>query len=572
MSQRTAFWIVLLGCALVASLFFAGVFDTAALEEPDAHTEDAATDDPMRVDGLETADGDPAVLVGRDDGDRTPRVPRGPVLVTVTNPGGHPLAGVPVVLGPSADLLSLVAECRSEVADAQGRVRFADVPYDGSMSVGLIVSNVSSRMFREMGVVHPEGMRLAGLDARLQSAVRVKAATRIQGGILALESPVGVRYDARAFDAATGRRLHSVAYKPHPRFIDHTGAACTAPLAPVPPEPGAQLALYRKAPQGYVLWSGRLAANGPSPMASRIVVHDPIPPIAGVTVSVRTDGEPVELGNETPYMAVGARGFGAQPGEPDAVGRIPLRHVPFVPHATVTVWWTLAGNRRAHGEGRFGASASEPLHIELKLLAPVVFEDVTEEVEIDADMEWIEEFGESEGADRPTPARARVRVLRPDGTPGAGASVSIGGIRRVADRKGVATFSDIAPGRHHLTVWGAGWVPQRTHDFASDQEVELDVRGSEGGRVRVTVVGADGTPLPFAWVRLHAGTRWMDEAGGSHRMDLETSGQGRRTFHMLPPGPLKLTAGYIHKISEQKTVQIVEGKTVDVEIVIPIKE
>lgn len=537
----------LVACALIAALLLTGVFGGTGDAVPE-HEQAGYESDRM------TAEGTRGGLAGRRSGaSRTapPAAgPRGPLTVTVMNFGGHPLAGIPVVVAPHEDITGRSFNsqtARSKRADAKGRVTFASVPYDGSYAVGLVMSRVQRKAWKDAGVEDPSGLSLLALDARLRTSVVAVDVNVIQGpDEIRILSQHAMRYRVEAFDVVRGRRVPDVKYHPTTYFVDHTGRECDAFIVGGRISSGA-LQIRRTPPKsGYLVPYPFVGYGTLSPLAHTVHLVDTLQPEAAITVSLDDASKTLTGKRKKGYAIVGHEHHELLLDATDGFGRTRVIGIPFVPHAEVDITVGLGGRLFGHGVGRLGADPDVPLHIELKVLPaeedglPFMedFEEIFEE-DIEVDMDIAPHVPKSTGA-------VEIRVLRPNGKPATGATVRGGGYTAHLDETGVLSLSSVVPGSHVFTIEGAGAPFTHRLEVAGGKTAKATVRGRLGGQILVRATAKGGRPLVGAMAIIALGERtYLNVKDGVQTLHRTVDHKGELLMHLVPGGEHTLHVRYL---------------------------
>ena len=140
----------------------------------------------------------------------------------------------------------------------------------------------------------------------------------------------------------------------------------------------------------------------------------------------------------------------------------------------------------------------------------------------------------------------RVHVLDRKGQPLAGVTVRAPHCRKTTGDDGWAILDTVRAGPSEVTVLDPGYgIAPRSFVMKAAADNEVVLREAAGVTLDVVVVDGAGKPLPFAEVvggPSPGATLFDFDDKGVQRLDPFTDVHGRRTFHRVPPGSLRLTA------------------------------
>ena len=469
----------------------------------------------------------------------------GPLSVRVQDRWGRPMSGRPVwVVTPLRWVNAIEGKATT---DADGRVTFSQVPYDGSYAV-VLGPNPSVPDAKVPVTSRRMMIELDALPLRLQIV-----------------------------SSETGRALSGVPYTLKPMVDGARGLSgdgqsllfdCRFPR-------GSRIELKPVPPDGLLAFDDSKERIVIAPAARALTYLMPLRPEVDVHVTL-----PKGRARWRYEVSVAERGIPHVHAVSDAFGRIRLRNIPFVPGAAVQIT-AYAHKRKAHGAFFFGLDADDAVSVALKepklLLKPTLAAAVAPAPDGDGGFEYVLNllnggdlppvpvFEEDNGSPSEPPRARRVilRVYTPDGRPAKGARVALGTQGGVANHLGRAAFDIRASGRMQVRVHGVGpsWsisvnVDERPRQF-------FDIHIQPPGTIDVVVVGADEQPIPYARLAVTQGSKlpWFDIQDGVQRLDPFTDHRGRRRLTNLEPHtPIEVTAA-IGSRSRAATLMVGAGET-----------
>jgi hypothetical protein len=552
-ATHRAWWIALAILLMIA----AGVWVLLVIEGEGAPRNDPTLADGQRrvIDGemLEgTRPEDPprgADLEARPGASGERALPaRGSVIVHAIGPTGAPLGAVTVTLFEQEGGKGTARDAQT---DGLGRVTFTDVRFDGSARAVLLYAD------------------------RPDTGSTECASATITSDVVELHSQRGLPLLMTVIRADRGHAVPDAHMLTQPFLCGLAGAApAIVTAAAVEPGPGARVQATLHPVPRYV---SKPSVSILFPFPPDVVEAHGVRPLwreAEIVLVAKPDQALPAAKPTHAMITVGRNAFERTTFEVDGFGRIRVGGVPFQPHLPLHASVRFSDGSVGTGQARTGSGPSVAVSVEL---------EIREEEEPVIKDEDIEDHEETLAQDSPdpgaSPGNVTLRLTRIDGTPGRHAWAVLrpldGGPNnwRKANEAGVVSWQRWRPGRYHLSVWGIGGTHTQEVDVVAGKETVASIRGSEGGRLRVTVRDQEGQPLPFSVVRVTDSElfRHADVRGRRLRIDPYTDRAGERTFHRLRPGTVAVRARYGGYETTGKA-EVLASRTAELDLVLDLSK
>ncbi len=448
---------------------------------------------------------------------------------------------------PLAQAVLMVTDGRSKFyagTDAAGRATICDIPFDGSYSASIISA----------------GRLLPGIRA---SADRARTCSfPITEQSLDIIHPQRILLTFHAVDATTGMPLEdgvirladrSLLADPNPTIVD-----AQEPIR-LPIGTRLNVSFDVQAPGGTIAADPMSISSPISIYAKRVEMHYPLRQEALIYANdnwpTRTSQLPELLDVSVEYRDVGEPKFESSIGN-----RVRIRGIPHFPNTRLSVRAQFFSGEVTESYTHTTMPKDAWIPIELDKLITVALGKNLQHTSswgrhtrIDSPIDWpTPRFGgkrTTEGT-----ARATVTVVRRNGEPARGSTVSIAGQHVMTDAYGRATLSTLPDGRHRVFAALPGMVCAKSEIHVSAGRPATDLRLTEpkGLTIDLAVEDHRGTPTPYAqvYVAQESGNPWVDLQDGVQRLDRYTDYLGKKRLCHVEPGKIKIIVAWACKRHE----------------------
>jgi len=481
---------------------------------------------------------------------------RGPVRVLVTGAARTPLPGVYLRARGAPERTSDDGVIRT---DDRGLARFADLPYDGSVSV---------EFFRDKPEVRPGQFAWNPLDP-LGGGDNKRVVT---GRDVTYRAQTGVLMLVRLVAAETGSDVAGAQV----RCVRSPAASKVWESAPrrflIAPRIGRRWVVSFEAqpPAGWVAFERTWLSAVLSPYAREVEFVYPLRREVQVSVTpMEEEGGTARA--EIQSLSVAGRTPADWSWKGDASGRLNVYGVPFLRNEVLEL-----SVRRPDGTGFTKVRTVLPDHPAARLDLRVVLPK-EDGLEGPSDNGAIG-IGGGSSSSFSGPRHAQldnavlITVRRHNGLPAVNAPVTLGRLSgQRTDAKGQVRFERVQAGAQRVTVRQAGLLPlTRSVDVREKGTTRVDLREGSGGIIDLLVVDEQGRPLSYAAVRVKtpSGLAWVDLQGKRQRIDPFTDHLGHRRLTHVETGDLELTASWgSRRVSIG--VDVKEGETSSLRVILP---
>ncbi|MEZ6006156.1 MAG: hypothetical protein R3F05_00100 [Planctomycetota bacterium] len=190
----------------------------------------------------------------------------------------------------------------------------------------------------------------------------------------------------------------------------------------------------------------------------------------------------------------------------------------------------------------------------------------------DDDLPWEVSFSQTStrAMPHPTPGKLTVLVMDRQGQPLPWVRVHALGASYVANAQGRCRIEPERPGEVRVTLEEPGFVRTEARAMvAAGTDSHLELHESNGGAIDVRVRGSEGLLMAGADIAVPDEAGWADvDDEGTQRLDIRTDHRGTRLLQRFPAGTWTLSVVYGSRTAAV-AVTVIDGETTTLDVVLP---